>query len=75
MVARDLLQDLGCRRVDRDLIGNDPGHFFLALAVDQDGDKLVVGVEGSLNHPVALGDKDPLHVSPALTPHAQGVIA
>ncbi len=74
MVAGDLLQYLGRCSIDGNLVGNDPGHFLLSFAVNQDGDQLVVGIEGPLNDAVSFGNEDTFHVAPAFTPHPQGMI-
>ncbi len=75
VIAGDLLQYLGCGSIDRHLVGNDAWHLLLPLAVNEDRDQLVAGVEGSFDHTITLGHKDTLHVAPSFTPHPQGVIA
>ncbi len=68
------LEDLRGCRIHGNIYWNDSGQGLLALAIDQDGHQFVVCSQGSLDHTIALSHKHSLHVSPAFSAHAQGMI-
>ncbi len=75
VVARDVLQHVGCTGVDRDLVADGIAERLLAFAVDQNAVEFVAGGQRPLDHQIALGDEPAGHLAARqLSLLAKGVV-